>query len=85
MAIYIYTDEFIREPGEDTVLYMPFKTDLLDHSQNNIQFTNSNVTIENNTAYFNGSANLINSNFTTYLNSAPFTCNLWVKSKTFLE
>lgn len=83
MAIYIYTDEFIREPWENTILYMPFNNDLLDHSNNNIQFTNTNTVLENNTAYFNGSANLINNSFTTYLNSAPFTCSVRVKSKTF--
>lgn len=68
------------QPWADTILYMPFKTDLLDHSGNNISFTNTNVTLSDNTAYFNGSANLINSSFTTYLNSKPFTCSIWVKT-----
>lgn len=30
MAIYIYTDEFIREPWENTVAYYPFKEDYND-------------------------------------------------------
>lgn len=79
----IYLGEPWWSPGENTVLYMPFNNDLLDHSNNNIQFTNTNTVLENNTAYFNGSANLINSSFTTYLNQAPFTCSVRVKSKTF--
>jgi len=77
----IYPDWW--SPGENTILYMPFHDDLLDHSNNNIQFTNTNTVLENNTAYFNGSANLINRTFTNYLNSAPFTCSVRVKSKTF--
>lgn len=34
MAIYVYTDKFIREPWEDTVAYYPFKEDFDDHSWN---------------------------------------------------
>ena len=67
------------QPWANTILYMPFKSDLLDHSSNNISFTNTNVTLVDGTAYFNGSASLINSSFTTYLSSMPFTCSIWVK------
>ena len=35
MAIYVYTDEFIREPWENTVAYYPLKEDFNDASGNN--------------------------------------------------
>lgn len=79
MGVYLHTDQSYY-PNSNTVLYMPFRTDLLDHSSNNISFTNTNVTLSDSTAYFNGSASLINSSFTTYLNSMPFTFSAWVKA-----
>ena len=29
-----------RQPGADTLLYVPMETDLLDHSGNNVSITN---------------------------------------------
>lgn len=72
-------------PWANTILYMPFETDLLDHSGNNISFTNTNVTLVNQTAYFNGSAKLVNSNFTSYLSAVPFTLSFWIKQPSIVN
>lgn len=73
------------QPWANTVLYMPFKTDLLDHSWNNISFTNTNVSIVDAKAYFNWSAKLVNSNFTSYLSDVPFTVSFWIKQSSIVN
>ena len=73
------------KPNANTILYMPFKEDLLDHSGNNISFTNTNVTLVDGTAYFNWSAKLVNSNFTSYLSAVPFTVSFWIKQPSIVN
>ena len=53
--IYIWVEESWRQPWANTVLYMPFKTDLLDHSGSNYSLTQTwTVSISGWFAYFNG-------------------------------
>lgn len=54
MNVYIYSEW--RAPSSDTVLYLPMKNDLLDHSWNNITVSNTWVTIVNWVWHFNWSA-----------------------------
>jgi len=70
------------KPWSNTLLYMPFKTDLLDHSWNWVSFTNSwGVTIQNGAAYFTGSNYLYSKSFNS-ISSYQTNCTIsvWFKN-----
>lgn len=68
------------QPWADTILYLPFETDLLDHSQTWLALTNSwNVRIDNGAAYFDGSSYLYSKSF-TQINQTNFTASVWFKN-----
>lgn len=65
------------QPWANTVLYLPFKSDLLDHSWNSVSLvTQGSVSIDNATAKFNGW--YIYKTW-SYGAALPFTVSLWVK------
>jgi len=71
---------YVREPSADTILYLPFKEDLLDHSQTWLALTTSGtVTISDWAAYFNGSSYMYSKSF-TQINQSNFTASLWFKN-----
>ena len=64
-------------PGANTLLYLPFKSDLLDHSWNSVSLvTQGSVSIDNATAKFNGW--YIYKTW-SYGAALPLTVSLWVK------
>lgn len=82
MAIYVYTDEFIREPWENTVAYYPLTSTstVNEQSWKSKTLTNSGVTFGTyqwvDCAYFDGSHYLYNN--TSYGISWPFTVMAWL-------
>ena len=75
----IQTD-FWRKPWADTILYLPFKTDLLDHSQTWLSLTTSwTISIVDWFAYFNGSSYMYSKSF-TQINQTNFTASVRFKN-----
>lgn len=80
MWVYIWKEEQEWQPWADTILYLPFETDLLDHSQTWLALTNSGgVTISDGAAYFSGSNYLYSKAF-TQINQSNFTASVWFKN-----
>lgn len=82
MGVYIYTDEFIREPGEDTVAYYKFDGDLNDSSGNNHNltwWTFTYWTLQTGAKYIQTASWQYTDAYTWIpFNSSNYTINIWV-------
>lgn len=72
------------QPWVNTVLYVPMKTDLLDHWPNNISLTNTNVTIGT-VGWVDAwvfpqtdTQNTLNADLSAYISWQTFTLSAWV-------
>lgn len=67
-------------PWANTLLYLPMKSDLDDHSGNNITMTNNWVVIENWFWKFNWTSSYIYTTNNFSLASTPFTVSFWMNA-----
>ena len=66
------------QPWANTLLYVPMKSDLDDHSGNNVSMTNNWVVIENWFWKFNWTSSYIYTTNNFSLASTPFTVSFWM-------
>ncbi len=69
-----------RQPWANTILYVPMKDDLIDHSNNHLTLTNSWVSLASNEAtidvwYFNGSSDI---NWADNISFGSWDFHVWV-------